>query len=189
MEDGGIWWRMPISAFCSRPGTPEMDIHDQVLWNCFSPFVTVTVFDQLKSMRMEYFTRQRGRLQGTYLFTIDWHNSDSNTLNVGYSENYGQHKCGHVIQLDSGNYAIQPNNRVIVKDPSFTVRIGETLIERYFNTHSWNVENADKWMTDQTDRYYYDINPTPMKSSTTISEREQSTEKLIPGTSIREQGV
>jgi hypothetical protein len=37
MEDGGLWWRMPINAFCTEPGVPEVDIHNLVLWNSFSP--------------------------------------------------------------------------------------------------------------------------------------------------------
>jgi len=36
MEDGGIWWRMPINAFCTKPGVPEEPIYNLVLWNSFS---------------------------------------------------------------------------------------------------------------------------------------------------------
>jgi hypothetical protein len=59
MEDGGIWWRMPISAFCMEPNTPEEDIHNLVLWNSFSPYVTVSEFYALKNMRMSYRNRKR----------------------------------------------------------------------------------------------------------------------------------
>ena len=30
MEDGGLWWRLPISAFCTKPGVPEIDLHNLV---------------------------------------------------------------------------------------------------------------------------------------------------------------
>jgi hypothetical protein len=157
MEDGGIWWRMPISAFCMEPNTPEEDIHNLVLWNSFSPYVTVSEFYALKNMRMSYRNRKREVISGKYLFTLDWHNSDFNLLDTGYSENPGQHKCGHVILRDDGNIAIQPNNRVLVSDPSFTTKYGQLVIDRLINEKSWDVEDGAKWMTEDSDRYDYDV--------------------------------
>ena len=66
MEDGAIWWRMPINAFCWKEDAPELDIHDQVLWNSFSPYVTITVFHSLRGMRMEYLDRHKKKHQGEY---------------------------------------------------------------------------------------------------------------------------
>jgi hypothetical protein len=57
---------------------------------------------------------------------------------------------------DDGNYAIQPNNRVRLFDPSFTTKTG-TLIERFVNTRKWDVEDANKWKTSDDNRYHYDI--------------------------------
>lgn len=159
MEDGGIWWRMPISAFCTKPDVPEADIHDLVLWNSFSSSITVTEFEAMRHMRMTYVARSGDFVNGKYLFTLDWHSPDSNTINTGFSENPGQHKCGHVIQRDDGNYAIQPNNRVRLFDPSFTTKTG-TLIERLINTQLWDVEDADKWRTSDDNKYFYDIETT-----------------------------
>ncbi len=166
MEDGGIWWRMPIHAFCTQPDTPEADLHDLVLWNSFSPFITVTVFDQMRSMRMSYKTRGGETVKGTYMLTFDWHNPEVNIGNYGYSENVGQHKCGHLIQRDDGNYAIQPNNRVLIKDPSYTTKT-EPVIDRLINTHLYTVEDADKWVTEDTMRYRYEIDFTPHHKSKT----------------------
>jgi hypothetical protein len=67
MEDGAIWWRMPINAFCAEPDTPQVDLHDLVLWNSFSPYITVTVFSQLSAMRMRYRTRRGEQIEGAYL--------------------------------------------------------------------------------------------------------------------------
>lgn len=158
MEDGGIWWRMPISAFCTEPGVPEVDLHNLVLWNSFSPYITATTFYALKNMRMSYRDRTKNVISGKYLFTLDWHNPDFNMLDVGYSENPGQHKCGHVIVRDDGNFAIQPNNRVLVYDPSYTTKHGELVIDRLINERQWDVEDASKWMTEDSNRYNYDIN-------------------------------
>ena len=157
MEDGGIWWRMPVSAFCWKRDAPTMPLDELVLWDCFSYHATVTVFSVLRNKRMRYTSRRGAEYWGEYLFTIDWTAGDPNILNTGFSEEPGQHKCGHLIKLDNGNYAIQPNNRIRVHDPSFTVKSGQSVIQRKINSHTWTVENTPKWMTSDDDRYDYDI--------------------------------
>jgi hypothetical protein len=109
-------------------------------------------------MRMTYMDRTKTKISGKYLFTLDWHNPDSNRIDDGYSENPGQHKCGHVIQRDDGNFAIQPNNRVFLLEPSFTTKAGKPVINRLINTRKWDVEDAAKWTTEDSDSYHYDIN-------------------------------
>jgi hypothetical protein len=156
MEDGGLWWRMPIAAFCAEPDTPEVDIHDLVLWNSFSSNITVTEFYAMRNMRMTYVSRSGDFVNGKYLFTLDWHAPDDNLINTGFSENPGQHKCGHVIQRDDGNFAIQPNNRVRMYDPSFTTK-KENVIDRLINTNKWDVEDAAKWITSDDYRYDYGV--------------------------------
>jgi hypothetical protein len=156
MEDGGLWWRMPISAFCTEPDVPEVDLHDLVLWNSFSPYVSVTRFESLYNMRIHYMDRHKQRVKGKYLFTLDWHAAESNIVDTGFSEVPGQHKCGHVIQRDDGNSAIQPNNRVLLLDPSFTTK-KNLVIDRLLNTHKYDVEDADKWITEDSDRYNYEV--------------------------------
>ena len=157
MEDGGIWWRMPPSAFCWKPDAPHMELDELVLWDCFSYHATVTVFSVLKGKRMEYISRRKRKYGGEYLFTLDWMGGDPNLLDTGFSEEPGQHKCGHVIKLDNGNFAIQPNNRVLLHDPSFTVKSGGLVIQRKLNSHKWSVESSPKWVTADTDYYDYDI--------------------------------
>ena len=161
MEDGGIWWRMPINAFCWKPDAVPMDIHDQVLWNSFSPYITVTVFHNLRQMRMTYADRHKNQHSGIYLMTFDWHSPEPNIINNGWSESPGQHKCGHLIQLDNGNYAIQPNNRVILKDPSFTTKLGAPVIDRLLNNQLYGVEDADRWVTADNENYFYDVSAQP----------------------------
>jgi hypothetical protein len=156
MEDGGIWWRMPINAFCTKPGVPEEPIYNLVLWNSFSPHVAVTKFENLSNMRMSYIDRNKNNVGGKYLFTLDWHNPESNILDDGYSESPGQHKCGHVIQRDDGNFAVQPNNRIRLKEPSFVTK-KDLVIQRLINTNKWDVESYDKWVLEDSNAYNYDI--------------------------------
>lgn len=155
MEDGGLWWRMPISAFCSEPGVPEVDIHDLVLWNSFSPYVSVTMFEAMQNMRMQYIDRNKNKVKGKYLFTLDWHAPERNIIDLAYSETPNEHKCGHVILRDDGNFAIQPNNRVLMFEPSMTTKAGDLLIHRLVNTRKWDVEDADKWTVEDSNSFYY----------------------------------
>jgi len=158
MEDGGIWWHAPISAFCKQPDVKEQDLHELELWDSFSYHIAVTTFYVLKNKKMKFLSRNKEEFFGTYLFTLDWAHSDYNELNFGFSEHPDQHKCGHVIQLDNGNYAIQPNNRIRVYDPSFITKPDQNLIERKVNTHIWSVENSPKWISEDSDNYEYRVN-------------------------------
>lgn len=156
MEDGGIWWRMPINAFCTKPGIKEEPIYNLVLWNCFSSHIAVNKFENLSNLRMSYIDREKTKVSGKYLFTLDHHNPDSNVLDDGYSESPGQHKCFHVIERDDGNFALQPNNRVRVQEPSFVTK-KDLVIDRLINTQKWDVESYDKWILEDSNAYNYDI--------------------------------
>lgn len=157
MEDEGLWWRMPIHAFCHKKPAPLMDLHNLVLWDCFSPYISVTQFDFLTGKRMRYIDRVKTWRHGQYLFTLDWSNEDKNILDTGFSEVPGQHKCGHVIKLDNGNFAIQPNNRVRLFEPSFVTKPGDNVIERKLGSSEWSVENTAKWVLSDDNRFDYEV--------------------------------
>ena len=157
MEDEGIWWRMPIHAFCHKTPTKQETLHNLVLWDCFSSHIAVTQFDFLANKRMRYIDREKKWNEGTYLFTLDWSQEDKNIIDVGFSEVPGQHKCGHVIKLDNGNFAIQPNNRIRAFEPSFVTKPGQNVIERRLGTQMWSVENTAKWVFSDDDRYDYEV--------------------------------
>ncbi len=156
MEDGGLWWRAPISAFCKRPGVKELPLDELMMWDCFSYNVAVTTFYELAGSKMKYISRRKKHREGTYLFTIDWCGGDFNELNFGYSEKPDQHKCGHVIELDDGNYAIQPNNRLRVFDTSMGNDPSKNLINRLVTSKTWSVEKTSKWITDEHEEGSYD---------------------------------
>jgi hypothetical protein len=158
MEDGGLWWRMPIHAFCSKEHTPQEELYNLVLWDSFAPYIAVNKYDFLSEKVMTYNDRNRNELKGKYLFTLDWLQADANILDVGFSQIPGQHKCGHVIQLDNGNFAIQPNNRVKVFEPSFVTKWGKTVIDRKIGTEYWSVENQPRWILSDDDRFEYEMN-------------------------------
>ena len=111
----------------------------------------------MRGMAMTYTDRHKNKIDGKYMFTLDWHSPDINIINTNYSTNPGQHKCGHVIERKDGNYAIQPNNRVRLWDPSYTTKKGQNLINRLINETLWDVEDGDKWLTSDDDRYDYEV--------------------------------
>lgn len=157
MEDEGLWFRMPIHAFCHKIPTPQEELYNLVLWDCFSSYIGVTQYDFLCNKRMKYIDRNKKWNEGTYMFTLDWSQEDRNVLDTGFSEVPGQHKCGHVIKLDNGNFAIQPNNRIRAFEPSFVTKPGQNVIERKLGTQMWSVENTAKWVLSDDDRYDYEI--------------------------------
>ena len=102
-------------------------------------------------------SRRKVLRKGTYLFTIDWGPGDYNELDFGYTQHPDQHKCGHVLELDDGNYAIQPNNRLRVFDASTGSDPNEKpLINRLVNNTRWSVETSSKWITDEHEEGSYD---------------------------------
>jgi hypothetical protein len=91
---------------------------------------------------------------GEYLFTVDWCHPDTNLLDTDHSEIPQEHKCAHILELDNGNYAAQPNNRILWHINSFTTR--NEIPDYKVQTNEWNVENKD-WRTEDTDKFFYEI--------------------------------
>ena len=60
------------------------------------------------------------------------------------------------MALENGNYAAQPNNRLIWSIPSFTVK-DEVPTDWKVQTSTWNVEDSSKWKTEDSDSYFYKI--------------------------------
>ena len=58
------------------------------------------------------------------------------------------------LALDNGNYAIQPNNRILWNISNFTIR--DDIPDYKVQTTSWNVENQG-WVTEDTDKMFYKI--------------------------------
>ena len=158
LPNGACYWRLPISAFFqkrfSRTEVPDMQAHELELWNCFSYYPSITCFDYLVGEKCKYFGRDRKLYNGKYLFTIDWAHPDSNILDVEHSEIPQEHKCAHILELANGNFAAQPNNRILWHISSFTT--GGNIPDYTVQTTEWNVENSG-FMTDDTDKMFYDI--------------------------------
>ena len=158
LPNGAIYYRLPISAFIQRAydisQVPRMRLDELELWNCFSYYPSVTAFDFLAGQECKYLGKDKKFYTGEYLFTIDWAHPEPNILDVDHSEIPQEHKCGHFIALNNGNYAIQPNNRILWHVGNFTTK--NEWPDYKTQTSEWSVENKD-WTTDDTDRMFYDI--------------------------------
>ena len=170
LSNGAIYWRLPISAFLQRGSgntlhqreVEHQNIEDLQLWNSFSYYPSVTVFDFLKGQRGKYLGKNKKFYHGEYLFTVDWAHPESNILDTEHSEIPDQHKCAHILALDNGNFAAQPNNRILWSIPSFTT---STHWPDYkVQTTYWNVENKD-WKTDDSNDMFYDIDAEKIKKN------------------------
>ena len=158
LPNGAIYYRLPISAFIQRAfdisQVPRMRLDELELWNSFSYYPSVTTFDFLAGRECKYLGKDKKFYSGEYLFTIDWAHPEPNILDVDHSEIPQEHKCGHFIALKNGNYAIQPNNRILWHVGNFTTK--NEWPDYKTQTSEWNVETKD-WSTDDTDRMFYDI--------------------------------
>jgi|APSaa5957512493_1039668.scaffolds.fasta_scaffold48247_2 hypothetical protein len=138
MENGAVFYRLPISAFIQRGFKPEevpkRRLDELELWNSFSYYPAVTTWDILGTTAGKFIGKDKKWHYGKYLFTVDWGHPDANILNSDHSEIPHEHKCAHIIALDNGNYAAQPNNRCIWKTEdtdNFFYEIEEKMRIRY----------------------------------------------------------
>jgi len=158
LPNGACYWRLPISAFFqkefSRADVPDMQADQLQLWNCFSYYPSVHCFDWLDGVKGKYLGKDKKFYHGQYLFTVDWAHPETNILDTEHSEIPQEHKCAHIIQLENGNFAAQPNNRIIWHINSYTTE-NEWPDYRVQNT-VWDVEVGD-WVTEDSDKMFYDI--------------------------------
>ena len=159
MENGAVFYRLPISAFIQRGFKPEevpkRRLDELELWNSFSYYPAVTTWDILTASSGKFIGKDKKWHHGKYLFTVDWGHPDANILNSDHSEIPHEHKCAHIIALEDGNYAAQPNNRIIWDITSFTVR--DEIPDWKVQTSEWDVEDSGKFRTEDTDKYFYEI--------------------------------
>lgn len=145
LKTGAQFARLPLHALVSSPKAPMMNLNDLVLWDCFGDEATVTEFSYLKEMEVEVKLKS-GSYKGLYIASFDW-------LNNGFSETPEQHKIMHLIALENGCYALQPNNRLKWKELSFTSSSGK--LDYKTNTHKWFAE--EDFSIALEDWFYYEV--------------------------------
>ncbi len=145
-ENGAVIWRVPLHALCHKREAPVMPLDWLQFWDCFSYEMEATTFDRLREARVRVQLRDRSWAGGQYMFTLDWRgNEDSEEAGDG------GHKCAHVVALDNGNFAAQPNNRMQWFCPAFVTPFEEKP-DYVTNTRIWKVERE----TETTQGYFCD---------------------------------
>ena len=131
---------------------------DNTLFSGFGPkkFQEKTTLSDKQIIKWgKYIGKDKKWHHGKYLFTVDFAHPESNILDTDHSEIPHEHKCAHIIALDDGNFAAQPNNRCIWDIPSFTVK--DNIPDWKVQTNEWNVEDTSQWRTEDTDKFFYEI--------------------------------
>jgi hypothetical protein len=84
---------------------------------------------------------------------VDWYNN-------AYSDEPSDYKCGHVLVADDGYLLCQPNNRIFWKDSNWiTIPFPIDPKQIKVDKELVSVEGvSDRWVSEDTDSYYYDIN-------------------------------
>lgn len=123
---GAVFWNMPISAFVHKEKYDSLAADENKRlsllesWDCQSNDIAVTTFAFLQNRVVDVFCRDKQWRSGTYITTIDDYEGDLNQLNVGYANDQDS-KCFHFIELNDGNFCVQPNNLLRWHNPDFIV--------------------------------------------------------------------
>ena len=150
---GALYDKLPISAFVWKTDHGELLPLDVLqLWDCFD--YDITVIQKPLLSRCEFFGKDRRMHSGEYCFTIDNCHRDTSILDTNFSEHDPEHKSFNVIKLDNGQFAAQPNNRVIWRDSSLTP--GNLLTPDFkVCTQNYKVETEPKWSVGHTNEWQY----------------------------------
>jgi hypothetical protein len=152
-DSGMLRSRVPLSEIYTKIPTKDIPYNYKQLWDCFSENVSVIEYDFLAFHRCQVVLRDSTKVWATYIFTIDWYNNP-------YSDEPSDYKCGHVLESDDGYLLCMPNNRIFWKDSNWvTKQLPEDLKQFKVDTNLESVENqSDKWVVEDTNSFYYDIN-------------------------------
>ena len=152
-DTGMVRSRVPMSEIYTDEHTNDIPFNYKQLWDCFSENVTVSEYSFLGYHRAQIVLRDGTKVWGTYMFTVDWFHNP-------YSDEPSDYKCGHVFAADDGYLLCMPNNRIFWRDSNWvTKKLPENLKQFRVYTELPSVENqSDRWITEDTDSFYYDIN-------------------------------
>ena len=144
--------RVPISEIFFKEPKQDIPFHFKQLWDCFSENVSVIEYGFLGGHRCQVLLKDKTLVWASYLFTVDWYNNP-------YSNEPSDYKCGHILVADDGYLLCMPNNRIFWKDSNWVTKefpIDPKDIK--VDNQLLSVESvADRWVSEDTDSFYYDI--------------------------------
>lgn len=151
-DTGMLRSRVPISELFVRQPNEDVPAHYKQLWDCFGEHVSVTSFDFMAGKRAQVMLKDKSMVWATYMFTVDWFDNP-------YSDEPSDYKCGHILSSDDGYLLCMPNNRIIWRDSNWiTKELPSDLSIYKVDTELISVESfSDRWVSEDTDSFYYDI--------------------------------
>lgn len=158
---GAVYDKLPLHAFVWRKDVDVRKLYPLdwlQLWDCMSYNISVIRKEGLRNARCEVMMKDKSRAPGYYLFTVDPCASDPNEVDVGWSETPNEHKSFNIIKLDNGQFAAQPNNRIIWRHQSQTPSSDLKIPYFKFSTRKWFCENQDRWSASGATNFNYDTN-------------------------------
>jgi len=157
LDNGVMRDKLPSHALLTEAELPNPDLpfHYLQIWNCFSYRFTLTQLSYVYDTNVDVYMKDRQWHKGTYYATINWGSNDINT-DITLAEDPLEHKSHHIILLDNGQIALQPNNRVRWYEPSFVTKEFPSKPDYLVNNSWFNCEGFDKWHTEDSDAMFYD---------------------------------
>ena len=152
-ENGAQRANVPISALVHKLDHENLRLDELQLWDCFGEKVSCITFNYLINKRCKIILKNKKAVWGTYMMTFDWEDNP-------YSNTPNDYKNAHMIKLDNGCFALQPNNRILWRDSNFITKpLDINNLPKYkVDKQIFICENADKWVSEDSDCFYYDIN-------------------------------
>lgn len=159
-NQGALYDKLPLHAYVWRTDVDVINLKELEmlqLWDCFSYELTVIEKNNLRGLKVKYKDKQNIWNYGNYMFTIDNVVSDPNTIDTSFTQVPSEHKSFNFIKLDNGQFAAQPNNRIIWFEPSHSPsKMGAPYFK--VSTTVWSVEDKPKWRVGDSVDYFYEIN-------------------------------
>jgi hypothetical protein len=114
LECGAIYRNIPPHAvsFCQNPEQSEWAPNQSQLWDCYGTDFSLLEYTYLRELEVTCFVRG-SQYRGSYLFTAA-------PVNDGFSHAPDQNKEFHFVELENGRLTIQPTDRMLVREISFT---------------------------------------------------------------------
>ena len=133
-----------------------MDLPNLQFWNCMDYGVTTICKQFIGSMDYELYTRDFGSQLGKYIITIDNYHDEPDTPDYSTAETPSEHKSHNLIQLNNGQFALYPNNRMRIYDNSLTPKQPK-MPDFKVSTKIFSVERGHIERYGDTDDYHYGL--------------------------------
>lgn len=147
LESGASYWGLPISALKITKEDGWLSLSDAQLWSNISTSITSCEFEFIRRMACSVRLRNGKTEKGIYRFTIDYNGRGD------LSDTPNEHKCAHIVELDSGHLIAYPNNRIIFNDSSLVK--GDATSRGYkINTTEYRI-NETNWSVGDSDDFLY----------------------------------